>query len=163
MHVVIRRLPLTASCLGALTLAAGCGASASSITYEHYTVSCCQISKDLQPYQAGGTLIVHWLVWPSGRTSSRAATQLALTATLEGPYASATDLKSGPPAPLGNGTPTAYTLHAPAITTTDRVSSVPLGAIQLPADLPPGYYDLVTEVAGPDFTTSGYSMVQVIG
>jgi hypothetical protein len=155
MRVVFGRLTLLAWCLGALVLAAGCGTSISGVTYEHYMVSCCQTSKANQPYQAGESLMVQWMVIPSGRTPSSAATQLDLRATLEGPYASVTGLKSG--------TPAAYTLHAPAITTTDRASSVPPGVIQLPADLSPGYYDLVTTVAAPDSVTSGASVVQVTG
>jgi hypothetical protein len=156
IHAVIRRLPLMTWCLGAAALASGCGAaSVPAVTYAQYTVTCCQSSDVNQLYHPGEALVVHWIVSPSTATASDAATTLTLSATLQGPYASVTTLKSGGPA--------AYTLHAAAVTTTDRSPTAPTSVIQLPADLPPGYYNLVERVAQPDSTAGGASVVQVNG
>jgi hypothetical protein len=156
IHAVIRRLPLMAWCLGAGALASGCGAaSVPAVTYAQYTVTCCQSADVNQLYHPGEALVVHWMVVPATRTASDVATTLTLSVTLQGAYSSVTTLKSGGPA--------AYTLHAAAVTTTDRSPTAPTSVIQLPADLPPGYYDLVIRVAQPDYSAGGASVVQVTG
>jgi methionine-rich copper-binding protein CopC len=155
IHAVIRRLPLMAWCLGAAALASGCeAASVPAVTYAHYTVTCCQSSDVNQLYHPGEALVVHWIVSPSTRTASDAAITLTLSVTLQGAYASVPTLKIGGPA--------AYTLHAAEVTTTDRSPTAPTSVIQLPADLPPGYYNLATKVAMPDDNSvGGASVVQV--
>jgi hypothetical protein len=156
IRTVIRRLPLLAGCLGTLALSAGCGASnTSTVTYARYQVTCCESGDINQLYHPGEALVVHWIVSPGPRTASNVATTLTLSVTLQGAYSSVTTLKSGGPA--------AYTLHAAAVTTTDRSPTAPTSVIQLPADLPPGYYDLVTGVAAPDTRQGGASVIQVIG
>jgi hypothetical protein len=164
MPAVIRRLPLTVWLLGAAALASGCGTSSlPAVTYAQYTVTCCQSGDINRLYHPGDALVVHWIVSPSTRTASDVVTTLTLSVTLEGAYASVPALKSGPPAPLGNGAPPAYTLRAVTVTTTDRSITAPTSVIQLPADLPTGYYDLVTAVTAPDSITSGGGVIQVTG
>jgi hypothetical protein len=143
-------------CLGAAALASGCGAaSVPAVTYAQYAVTCCQSSDVNQLYHPGEALVVHWIVSPSTRTASDAATTLTLSVTLQGAYASVTTLKSGAAA--------AYTLRAATVTTTDRSPTAPSSVIQLPADLPPGYYNLVMKVAMPGNSAGGASVVQVTG
>jgi hypothetical protein len=157
MHAVIRRLPLTAWCLGAAALACSCGTSnvPAAVSYTQYTVTCCQNGDVNQLYHPGEALVVHWIVSPGPRTASDVATTLTLSATLQGAYASVTTLKSG--------ASSAYTLRAPAVTTTDRSPAAPTSVIQLPQDLPPGYYNLMTKVAMPDYSAGGGSVIQVTG
>ena len=164
IHAVIRRLPLMTWCLGAAALASGCGAaSVPAAIYTQYTVTCCQSADANQLYHPGEALVVHWMVIPATRTASDVATTLTLSVTLEGAYASVPALKSDPPAPLGNGARAAYTLRAATVTTTDRSPTAPTSVIQLPADLPPGYYDLETTVARPDYSAGGAGIIQVTG
>src|ERR1017187_2821451 len=164
IHAVIRQLPLLALCLGAGARASGGGAaSVPAVTYAQYTVTCCQSSDVDQLYHPGEALLVHWMVVPATRTASEVATTLTLSVTLEGAYASVSALKSGAPAPVGNGTPPAYTMRAATVTTTDRSPTAPTSVIQLPADLPPGYYDLVIRVATLDYSAGGAKVIQVTG
>jgi hypothetical protein len=156
MRGVIRRPLLVACCLGVVALAAGCGAASTfEVTYMQYRVTCCQSSDINQVYHPGEALVVHWMVSPGWPTTSSIATTLTLSLTLQGPYASVTALKSGAAA--------SYTLHAATLTTTDRSNRAPTSSIQLPGDLPPGFYNLTTKIAGPDSSQSGASVVQLTG
>ena len=126
-------------------------------------MTCCQSADVNQLYHPGEALVVHWMVVPATRTASDVATTLTLSVTLEGAYASVSALKSGAPLPVRNGTPPAYTLRAATVMTTDRSPTAPTSVIQLPADLPPGYYNLVTGVAAPDTRQEGAGIIQVTG
>jgi len=156
MRAVIRRPAYCLLYLGAMLLTASCGAaSTSAVTYATYSVTCCQSSDIDQLYHPGETLVLHWIVSPGPPTSSHAPTRLTLSASLDGAFGSVADLKGGSPA--------ADTPRAASVTTTDRSPTVPNSVIQLPADLAPGYYNLVFKIAAAGNSFGGASVIQITG
>jgi len=122
------------------------------VSYEHFRFTCC--ANDLQQaWHPGEGIPLQWTAVSAGRNADRMGHPITLTAVLTGPYASVAILKGGG----------AYTrsLAAQPLTVSDRMSGGPVSSIDLPLDLPEGWYNL-------DFTTNfaegkvgGATVVQV--
>jgi hypothetical protein len=137
---------LAAACL------AGCSSSIPPATFTRYQFTCCDGSDVQRIWHPGETLLLHWS--PQSASSTDSATQmLTLTATLRGPYADVDSLKRGGMAPT--------TLAAASVSATTAMPSSPTSVIVLPADLPPGFYDLTEKVASASGSASGSNVVRV--
>jgi hypothetical protein len=140
-------------------LCAACGGPsphASGVSYATTRFTCCTRADVEQVWRPGETLTVHWIAQDGARTADAAPHAVRLTVTLTGPYADAASLKRAAAA--------ARRLEAAAITVDDRTATAPISAIALPADLPPGLYDLAFEVdLGGGNRMGGASVVRVDG
>jgi hypothetical protein len=134
-------------------VAAACGGGAPAPTPAAATSYTCCLRDDVdRVWQPGETLTLHWTAKPG--TGSGASHVVRLTATLTGPYADVGALKRGGAA--------ARRLQNTVTTTDERTETAPVNSIVLPADLPPGLYNLATEIDyGDGNRTGGASIVRV--
>ena len=138
-------------------LLAACSTSSSgqvAQTYAVYQFTCCLGSDVQQTWHPGSTVQLHWIATLSGQTTSTKPIPLKLSVQIAGAYSDVATLKQ-------QGAP-ARTVVAPAIAIDDRTSTPPVSTIALPADLPPGLYNLTFKVDfGRGNSMSAASIVQV--
>ena len=122
------------------------------VTDRTYSLTCCTQADINRPWQPGTTVDLHWTV-ESDNLLDRAfdkcekpTHKVSITAFLSGPYSG--DLAGLKQIILTGGTlagePTGATVHGSVIAMDDRTrpSTTPVTTFVLPADLPPGYYDI---------------------
>jgi len=147
------RPPLAVALVLLGLVAAACGGGAATpapVATTSYT--CCPRDDVDRVWQPGETLTLHWTARPG--TRSGASHVVRLTATLTGPYADAGALKRGAAA--------ARRLQNVVTTTDERTEPAPVSSIVLPSDLPPGLYNLATDVdLGGGSHAGGASVVRV--
>jgi hypothetical protein len=122
------------------------------VSYEHFRFTCC--ANDLQqPWHAGEGIPLQWIAKSAGRNSDRTGRPITLTAVLTGPYASVAMLKAGG----------AFTrsLAAQPLPVTDRMSGDPVSSIDLPLDLPVGWYNLAFTIKSAAGKDGSATVVQV--
>ena len=144
---------VAASFVVALSLA-GCSSPNGDnvVRYQHFGFTCC--ANDLQQvWHAGEGTPLHWIAESSGWTADQTGHPITLTAVLTGPYSSVAVLKAG-----GQYT---TRLAAQPLRVTDRTSSDPLGSINLPVDLPGGWYNLVLTIESTGGRVGSATVVQV--
>jgi hypothetical protein len=117
------------------------------VTESTYNLTCCTQADINRPWQPGTTVDLHWTVESDNllhRVFDKNPThKVFITAQLSGPYSDLAGLKqiilTG-----GAGAPGGATVHGSDIAMDDRTrpSTTPVTTFVLPADLPPGYYDL---------------------
>jgi hypothetical protein len=118
------------------------------VTASTYSLTCCTLADINRPWQPGATVDLHWTVESDNllhRVFDKNPThKVFITAQLSGPYSDLAGLKqiilTG-----GAGAPGGATVHGSDIAMDDRTrpSTTPATTFVLPADLPPGYYDLI--------------------
>jgi hypothetical protein len=122
------------------------------VSYEHFRFTCC--ANDLQQtWHPGEGIPLQWIAEGAGRTSDRIGQPITLTAVLTGPYATVAVLKAG-----GSYT---RSLAAQPLPVTDRMSGDPVGSIDLPLDLPVGWYNLAFATKSAEDKVGSDSVVQV--
>ena len=113
------------------------------VTDSPYGLTCCtqaDINRPWRPWQPGTTVDLHWTVESESGANlldrvfdkfENPTHKVFITALLSGPYS---DLAGDHPA-----------VHGSVIAMDDRTrpSTTPVTTFVLPADLPPGYYDLI--------------------
>ena len=144
--------------LGFGFLVAGCSrqAPAPAVGYASYQYSCCQPGLPTVAYP-GQVIALRWTSTAQLPTASTATTAVILSASVTGPFPDVAALKAAmsadiPPAPIV----TAADVH-----TTDRVGGTPNSSLQLPAEAPPGFYDVRTTAASGGAAFSGGGILQV--
>ncbi|MET7748691.1 hypothetical protein [Micromonospora sp. NPDC005367] len=86
--------------------------------------------------------------------------QVELTARLTGPFATVGDIKAATEATPD--APGLVTFTAAPVRPSGTPDERPVSTIAIGPEAEPGYYNLVTSVAGDDNTTSGGSIVRVV-
>ena len=124
------------------------------VTDSPYSLTCCTQADINRPWQPGTTVDLHWTVESESVANlldrvfdkfENPTHKVSITAFLSGPYSDLAGLKLAimTGAPTGDHPPEA-TVHGSVIAMDDRTrpSTTPVTTFVLPADLPPGYYDL---------------------
>lgn len=144
---------------GTLAACATVPPATSGVNYQTFRYSCCQGGETQNAWHPGERYTLQWTAVPSGTTSVAAARPIVLRTRLTGPFATATDLKNT----LASGASTGGTRSVDGIPLQidDRTESGVTSVIQLPADLPPGYYnlDLTTDFGGGNRAGGGAIIV----
>jgi hypothetical protein len=130
--------------------------------YGAHSYSCCL--ETISPYNLtwhpGQSLTLHWQSTYPGRTTDPTARQIVLSLSLTGPFASVDALKqaiSQSSKPAG-----VRTISAAAVFANDKRVEEPASQLDLPADLPPGYYNLATQAAEGGDSWGGSGIIKVI-
>ena len=131
-----RILRLASTLCLAGTLLTSCGSPGSNaINYTAYQLTCCTKADTDQTWQPGTTIELHWMV-TSTTTTVNPAHKVVVSAVLMGPFSDVNTLKHA------NGA--THSVQG-SIITMDSGTPPPPGEVTtffLPADLPPGYYQL---------------------
>jgi hypothetical protein len=118
------------------------------VTDSPYSLTCCTQADINRPWQPGTTVDLHWTVASDNlfdRVFDKNPThKVFITALLSGPYSDLAGLKQIILV-AGAGAGGSSAVHGSVIAMDDRTrpSTTPVTTFVLPADLPPGYYDLV--------------------
>jgi hypothetical protein len=153
----VRRFAGWVLALSAGTLMTGCGMlGPSPVTYTIYGLTCCAKADVEQVWQPGKEVDLHWIVESSTTTTVNPNHNVVITATLMGPYSDIPTLKRA----IG----ATRTVQGTVIEMDDRVPppDPAVSIFLLPADLPPGYYNLAfnTDFGGGN-SAGGASIVRV--
>jgi hypothetical protein len=127
-----------------------------AVTYTGYYLTCCTQADLDQPWQPGTTVELTWIVKSASRTTVNPTHQAVASAALTGPYKDVATLK------LASGA--THTVQGSAVAMDDRTAppTTPVTTFVLPADLPPGFYNLnVKWDYGDGSLAEGGSIVRV--
>src|ERR1700737_2337279 len=129
-----------------------------SPTYPTNSYSCCAENTGNNSWHAGQAITLHWVLH-QGTTTDANTHQIVLSVSLTGPFASVDALKQA----TSQGTKPAgvRTITAAPISTTDRTIGEPASLLDLPADLPPGYYNLDAKAATGGGSAGGGAVIVV--
>ena len=124
------------------------------VTDSTYSLTCCTQADINRPWQPGTNVDLHWTVESESGANllldrvfeTNPTHKVSITALLSGPYSDLAGVKQNIQggSPLGDHPATAD-VHGSVIAMDDRTrpSTTPVTTFVLPADLPPGYYDLI--------------------
>ena len=142
--------------LPVLALTACAGSVNPPTTYTAYQLTCCTHADIESPWQPGTTVDLHLISTTSEVTTVKPSHRVRITAKVSGPFKDAATLKQG-------GKASAEVSGSPVVFD-DRVDPSSAAVIQfsLPADLPPGLYNLdMSWDFGDGSSASSGSIVQV--
>jgi hypothetical protein len=128
--------------------------------YGAHSYSCCVETLGTTWFHAGQNLTLHWQPTPPYRTTDATAHPIVLSLSLTGPFANVDALQqaiSQGPKPAG-----VRTINAVPVSANDRMVDAPASQLQLPADLPPGFYNLATQTTETGQSSGGGVVVKVI-
>jgi hypothetical protein len=153
----VRRLVGLASalCVAGMVLGA-CYAPGPTVTYTQYQLTCCVQSDIGQVWKPGTTVELHWIVMSATTTMANPTHKAVVSAALTGPFSDVATLKRA-----GGAT---HAVQGSIVTFDDRTPppSDEVSTFFLPADLPPGYYQLnIRADFGDGAWAGGYSIVRV--
>jgi hypothetical protein len=152
------RVGLVALAGGLLLSACSAAPANSGVSYGYHSYGCCAESVDTT-WHAGQQLTLHWQPTPPAVTTDPNPRQIVLSLSLTGPFATVDALKQA--ISQGSKPSGVRTLKAAAISVTDRDVLTPSSQIELPADLPAGYYDLASQAASGNLSQSGDAVVYI--
>ena len=138
-------------------LLSGCGQQPAF--YAAHSYSCCTENTGNLTWHAGQSVTLHWQSTPGGMTTDDNRHQIVLSVSLTGPFASIDALKQA--TTQGLKPAGVRTVDAPSVSADDRTFSVPISQLDLPADLPPGYYNLATKSTEAGGSAGGGAIVIV--
>jgi hypothetical protein len=141
-----------------VTLLTGCMLPGSkAVTYTGYFLTCCTQADINQLWQPGSTVELHWIVESASRTTVNPTHKAIVTAVLMGPYSDVTTLKQASGA--------THAVQGSVIAMDDRTppSTTPVTTFLLPADLPPGYYNLNLKWDFGDGSSAGSGSIVRVG
>ena len=120
-------------------------------------MTCCTKADINQLWQPGSTVELHWIVESASRTTVNPTHKAIATAVLMSPYSDATTLKQASGA--------THAVQGSVIAIDDRTppSTTPVTTFLLPADLPPGYYNLNLKWDFGDGSSAGGSSIVRVG
>jgi len=128
--------------------------------YGSHSYSCCTENTGNLIWPAGERVTLHWQPTPPGRTTDPNPRQIILSVSLTGPFTSIDALKQATSQGLK---PTGVrTITAAPVTVNDRVVLSTISQLDLPTDLPPGYYNLATQAAEAGGSVGGGAIVVVV-
>lgn len=139
-------------------LLSGCGDQPA--VYGAHSYSCCAETVGTTWWHAGQNLTLHWQSTPPYRTTDPTAHPLVLSLSLTGPFASIDALKQA--TSQGLKPAGVRTISAAPVSATDRMVEPPVSQLELPADLPPGFYNLATQTTEGGQSSGGGAVVKVI-
>ena len=125
-------------------------------TYTAYQLTCCSPGDIERVWQPGTTVDLHWNQTASQVTTVNPSHRVVITGTLDGPYADVSTLKQLKAA--------AYQVRGSSVSFDDRIppAADTVMTFLLPANLPPGFYNLNTSWdLGAGDSASGGSVVRV--
>ncbi|HEY6470993.1 MAG TPA: hypothetical protein VI434_14630 [Candidatus Dormibacteraeota bacterium] len=105
-----------------------------AVEHEQFSFSCCAGLDAAPVAHAGETLTFRWNVETIGVSPDSLGSAVTLTAVLTGPYGSVALVKTG-----GDHS---ETISAAAIHATTEAPGDPVSTIDIPSDLPPGWYNV---------------------
>jgi hypothetical protein len=127
--------------------------------YGAHSYNCCTENTGNLTWHAGQRVTLHWQPTPPGRTTDPNPRQIVLSVSLTGPFATVDALKQATSQGL---TPAGVrTVHAASVSVDDRIVVSPVSQLDLPADLPPGYYNLASQAAESGGSAGGGAIVVV--
>jgi hypothetical protein len=139
-------------------LASAC--SEQPAVYSAHSYSCCIEIAANTTWHAGQSVALHWQPTPPERTTDANPHLIALSVSLTGPFANVDALKqatSHDSKPAG-----VRTVNAAPISVNDRTVLSPISELDLPTDLPPGYYNLATRAAEASQAWGGGAVIIVV-
>jgi hypothetical protein len=126
------------------------------VTYSAYQLTCCTRADVEQVWKPGTEVDLDWIVQNTTTTTVSPSHKVVVTATLMGPYSDIPTLKHASGA--------THVVQGSVIEMDDRVPppDPAVSIFLLPADLPPGYYNLAfkTDFGGGN-SAGGASIVRV--
>lgn len=136
----------------------GCGQP--PVFYAAHSYNCCTENTGNLTWHAGQSVALHWQPTPGVMTSDSNRHQIVLSVSLTGPFASVDALKQA----TSHGTIPAgvRTVSAAPVSADDRTDLSPSSQLSLPADLPPGYYNLETRATEAGGSQGGAAIVIVV-
>jgi hypothetical protein len=128
--------------------------------YGAHSYNCCAENTGNLTWHAGQSVALHWQPTPPVRTTDPNLHQIVLSVSLTGPFASVDALKQA----TSQGTKPAgvRTVSAAPVSADDRMVLSPMSQLTLPADLPPGYYNLATRATEAGGSEGGAAIVVVV-
>jgi hypothetical protein len=132
----------------------------SGLTYSVHSCSCCAENTGNTTWHAGQNLSLHWQPANPGSTTDASPRQIVLSVSLTGPFATVDALKQA--TSQGSKPAGVRTIGAAPLTVNDRDVVTPASQLNLPADLPPGYYDLATQTVVGVLSQSGDAVILVV-
>jgi hypothetical protein len=142
-----------------LIISACSGQANSGITYATYTYGCCSENTGNMTWHAGQHVTLHWEAKTGTMTADATTHQIVLSAVLTGPFTTVDALKQA--TSQGQNRAGVRTISAAPVTVNDRTVATPASDLQLPSDLPPGYYNLDTRTAEGGQSAGGGAIVVV--
>jgi hypothetical protein len=113
--------------------------------YGSHSYQCCVEIGPNTTWHAGENVALRWQPTPPGRTTDANPKPIVLSVSLTGPFASVDALKQATSQSLK---PAAVrTINAAPLSVNDRVVVSAISQLDLPADLPSGYYNLATSAS----------------
>jgi hypothetical protein len=137
-------------------LLSACGPAGPTVTYTQYQLTCCTQADVDQAWRPGTAVELHWIVMSSTTTTVNPTHKAVVSAALMGPFSDIAALKRAGGA--------AHAVQGSIVTFDDRTPPPPdeVSSFLLPADLPPGYYQLNIRVDfGDGGSAGGGSIVRV--
>jgi hypothetical protein len=136
----------------------GCGEQPA--IYGAHSYNCCIENTGNLTWHAGQRVTLHWQPTPPGRTTDPNPHQIVLSLNLTGPFANVDALKQA--ISQGSKPPGVRTITAAPVSANDRLVEAPASQLDLPADLPPGYYNLATQASQAGGSWGGAAIVVVV-
>jgi hypothetical protein len=128
--------------------------------YGAHSYMCCAETGGTTWWHAGQRVTLHWQPTPPGRTTDPNPHPIVLSMSLTGPFANVDALKQA--ISQGSKPSGVRTVTAAPVSASDRIVEEPASQLDLPADLPPGYYNLATQAATAGGSAGGGAIVIVV-
>lgn len=128
--------------------------------YGAHSYNCCTENTGTLTWHAGQRVTLHWQPTPPVRTTDPNPHLIVLSIILTGPFANVEALKQA--ISQGSKPPGTRTITAVPVSANDRIVEAPASQLELPADLPPGYYNLGTQAAEAGGSAGGGAIVIVV-
>lgn len=136
----------------------GCGQQPAF--YAAHSYNCCTENTGNLTWHAGQSVALHWEPTPGGMTTDSNKHTIVLSVSLTGPFASVDALKQA--TSQGSKPVGVRTINAAPVSVDDRTFLNPTSQLDLPADLPHGYYNLATQAATAGGSAGGGAIVIVV-
>lgn len=128
--------------------------------YAEHSYMCCVESLGTHWWYAGQNITLHWGPTPPARTTDPTRHPIVLTLSLTGPFANVDTLKQA--TSQGTNPAGVRTISAAPVTANDRLVESPASQLYLPADLPPGFYNVAWQAAEGGNSLGGDGIIKVI-
>ncbi|HVS07648.1 MAG TPA: hypothetical protein VHK65_15980 [Candidatus Dormibacteraeota bacterium] len=149
--------------IGILVIATGLvlsGCGQQPTFYAAHSYNCCIENTGNLTWHAGQSVALHWQSTPAVMTTDSNRHAIFLSVSLTGPFASVDALKQA--TSHGSKPAGVRTITAAPVSANDRTVETPASQLDLPADLPPGYYNLGTQAAVGSGSAGGGAIVIVV-
>jgi hypothetical protein len=125
--------------------------------YAAHSYNCCIENTGNLTWHAGEKVTLTWQSTPAAMTTDSNPHTILLSVSLTGPFATVDALKQA--TTQGLKPAGVRTINAAPVSVNDRTFLTPVSQLDLPADLPPGYYNLAQQVAQGSGSASGGAIV----